>query len=160
MDDPSERWLLPSKDFCLSVKTRNDPGQNYPMKIVLFQNRRRLVEFEPHLGSDSPLFIRGPLYARGQLVIVLRVIDASEIPARSVVRPALAAANPSPISTESAALQKGHPLSLAATLPKQQHPLPGPAADHSGHATLMPLDHTPLPPGPRPMDLDLKMMKP
>ena len=78
MDDPLERWLIPSKDFCLSVKTHNEPGENYPMKIVLFQNRRRLAEFETHLSSESPLFIRGPLYAGGQLIIVLHIVEPSD----------------------------------------------------------------------------------
>ena len=82
MDDPYERWLIPSKDFCLSVKTHNVPGEPYPMKIALFQNRRRLVEFEPHLSTESPLFIRGPLYAGGQLIIVLQVVEPVDAAAR------------------------------------------------------------------------------
>jgi hypothetical protein len=90
MDEPNEGWLVPSKDFCLSVRTHNVPGeQPYPMKIALFQNRRRLVEFEPHLSPESPLFIRGPLYAGGQLIIVLHVvpIEAPRIEATRRVSP-------------------------------------------------------------------------
>jgi hypothetical protein len=79
MDDPYERWLVPSKDFSLSVNIHNQPGQNYPMKIVLFQGRKKLAEFEPHMSPDSPLFIRGPMYAKGQLVIVLHVITPGDI---------------------------------------------------------------------------------
>jgi len=80
MDDPYERWLIPSKDFCLSVKMHNEPGQNYPMKIVLFQTRKRLAEFETHVSAESPLFIRGPMYARGQLVIVLHIVAPGDAP--------------------------------------------------------------------------------
>lgn len=78
LGDTNERWLIPSN---LSVRTQIEPGQRnrgYPMKIALFQNRHRLAEFETHLSPESPLFIRGPLYAGGQLVIVLHVVDPSE----------------------------------------------------------------------------------
>lgn len=87
MGDPDERWLIPSKDFYLSVKSHTGAGGHYPMKIVLFQNRRRLAEFETRLSPESPLFIRGPLYARGQLVIVLHVVDPSDISAGRVLAP-------------------------------------------------------------------------
>ena len=113
MDDPYERWLIPSKDFCLSVKTHNMPGEHYPMKIVLFQNRRRLAEFETHLNPESPLFIRGPLYAGGQLVIVLHVVDAAEIPARPS-KAALLPANPLPVAIAPTAKEKERLNSLPA----------------------------------------------
>jgi len=32
-----------------------------------------LADFEASLGPESPLFIRGPLCARGQLIIVMMV---------------------------------------------------------------------------------------
>jgi len=106
MDDPYERWLTPSKDFCLSVKTHNEPAQHYPTKVVLFQNRRRLAEFETHLNSESPLFIRGPLYAGGQLVIILHVVDAAAaIPPRTP-RPALLPATPLPVSIATSPREK------------------------------------------------------
>ena len=89
LDDPNERWLIPSKEFYMSVKNGAGPGGNHPMKIVLFENRRRLAELQAHLGPDSPLFIRGPLYDRGQLLIVLREADPSEF-AASEVKPAAA----------------------------------------------------------------------
>jgi hypothetical protein len=110
MDDPSERWLIPSKDFYLSVKTQSGPGGNYPMKIVLFQNRRRLAELETHLGPDSPLFIRGPLYAGGQLVIVLRVADPNEtlvLPRET--RPPILVTNPSPVFNPAPPREKERP---------------------------------------------------
>jgi len=83
MDDPYERWLIPSKDFYLRVRNHMEPGQRRRMKIALFQNRHQLAEFETHLTPESPLFIRGPLYARGQLVIVLHVVGPAETPERA-----------------------------------------------------------------------------
>ena len=73
MDDPYECWLVPSKDFSLRVGTHNNQEHIYQMKLELFQNARRLADFEARLGAESPLFIRGPMYARGQLIIVLLV---------------------------------------------------------------------------------------
>ena len=62
-DSGREHWLVPSKDFCLHVDTHAAAEAAYQMKLELFQNTRRLAEFETRLGPDSPLFIRGPLYA-------------------------------------------------------------------------------------------------
>jgi len=92
-EDPYERWLIPSKEFYMSVKPRAERGEHggrHRMKIVLFQNRRQLAEFETHLnGAESPLFIRGPLYDRGQLVIVLHVVDPAENPPHAILTPFL-----------------------------------------------------------------------
>jgi len=90
-EDPNERWLIPSKEFFMSVKPRFERGERpgrRRMKIVLFQNRRQLAEFETRLnGAESPLFIRGPMYARGQLVIVVHAVDPAEIPPRPDLTP-------------------------------------------------------------------------
>jgi hypothetical protein len=83
MDDRNERWLIPSKDFSLSVKAEDNSGGKYPMKIALFQNQRRLAQFDTRLSAESPLFIRGPQYGGGQLIIVLHVMepDVMAVPA-------------------------------------------------------------------------------
>ena len=155
MDDPYERWLIPSKDFCLSVKTHTGPGERYPMKIALFQNRHRLVQFEARLNSDSPLFIRGPLYAGGQLVIVLRVVDPSELPMRALRTP-FVGANPSPIINGTPPREKDRPTPASlATIPKERfNPAP------VDHPSLIPADHFGPMPGERPGDMDSKIMKP
>jgi hypothetical protein len=82
MDEPYERWLVPSKDFSLSVRSQNEAGSRHSASsnISLFQGKRRLAEFEANLSSQRPLFIRGPFYAGGQLVIVVHVRDPSEVP--------------------------------------------------------------------------------
>jgi len=156
VDGASERWLIPSKDFCLSVKTHNEPDENYAMKIVLFQNRRRLAEFETHLNSGSPLFIRGPLYAGGQLVIVLRVMDPSEIPVHLTRAPSIGT-KPGP-TANSVPLKKANstPASIGtATLPKDKSVSP-PAE------RIVPVaeDHSAPISSPRPGDIDAKSAKP
>jgi len=154
MDDPSERWLIPSKDFWLSVKSHTQPGGGY--EVVLFQNRRRLAEFETHLNPKSPLFIRGPLYAGGQLVIVLHAVDPTEVPVREVRAPVVAA-NPSPVSKATPARDKERSNAAAAApvVPKPVfNPLP---ADRFGPGST---DRFGPLPGERPGDFDPKFGKP
>src|SRR5438132_14283564 len=51
IDDPDENWLIPSKDFCLHVASKSKAGDKaYLLKLVLFQNKRQLAEFETKLG--------------------------------------------------------------------------------------------------------------
>jgi hypothetical protein len=76
--DSNEHWLVPSKEFYMIVRGPAGPGTKAPTKIVLFQNRKKLAELEAHIAPDKPLFIRGPQYDQGQLVIVVRYADAAE----------------------------------------------------------------------------------
>ena len=77
LDDRVERWLVPSPHFWVNVKARRANSKEarggYLLNLQLFHDRRPLVETEAKLAPDSPLFIRGPLHARGQLLIVLQV---------------------------------------------------------------------------------------
>jgi hypothetical protein len=80
LDGVNERWLIPSKDFYMSVVPHNGPGPagRYPAKVTLFETRRKVAEFETHLSPDSPLFIRGPQYGGGQLFIVVHMVSEPE----------------------------------------------------------------------------------
>lgn len=71
MDDRTEHWLLPGKNFCLKVDTRKAPSRGYLLDLQLFQDKRSLVKTQAKLGKQSPLFLRGPMYADGQLIIVI-----------------------------------------------------------------------------------------
>ena len=77
IDDRVERWLVPTKHFWLNVKARRTKSKEarggYLLNLQLFHDRRPLVETEAKLAPDSPLIIRGPLHARGQILIVLQV---------------------------------------------------------------------------------------
>ena len=74
VDEAHERWLVPSQNFWVSVKSKRAPQDEYLLDLVLFHDRRRLVETEAKLGRESPLFIRGPVHAKGQILIVLQVM--------------------------------------------------------------------------------------
>lgn len=72
MDDQTERWLVPTQNFWLSANaTRGDGG--YRMHLEFFHDKRRLVETDAVLGPKSPLFVRGPMCSRGQLLLVFEV---------------------------------------------------------------------------------------
>jgi hypothetical protein len=74
MDEDCERWLVPSQNFWFSVKAKQKQDNRYLVDIVLFHDKRRLVETQAKLGVGGPLVIRGPMHAKGQLLIVVQVL--------------------------------------------------------------------------------------
>lgn len=77
IDEQSECWLVPTAHFSLKIKARRANAKaargGYLINVHLYHDKRQLLETEAMLAPDSPLFIRGPLHARGQLLIVLKV---------------------------------------------------------------------------------------
>jgi len=77
INDRSESWLVPSKTFWLGLKARRalskEAQGGYLLSLQLFQEKRPIVDTEAKLAPGSPLFIRGPQYGKGQLIIVLQV---------------------------------------------------------------------------------------
>ncbi len=77
IDDQTVTWLVPSQSFWLGVKARRAVSKEarggYLLNLQLFQDKRPLLETEAKLAPGSPLFIRGPQYGQGQLIIVLQV---------------------------------------------------------------------------------------
>jgi len=73
--DAGEQWLIPGNRF--SVRAFVEPGKDasYQVAIQLFRDKKELVETVAKLGPRSPLFIRGPLYANGQLIVAIMVRD-------------------------------------------------------------------------------------
>jgi len=72
MDSRSEHWLLPGKGFNLRVDTKI-AKENYLLDLQLYQEKRMVVQTIALLARRSPIFLRGPLYDAGQLIIVLAV---------------------------------------------------------------------------------------
>jgi hypothetical protein len=70
----TEDWLVSSPKFFLRVDTKNPVPGGYALKLQLLQEKRVLAEADVKLRHDNPLFIRGPLVAEGQLIIVLMVL--------------------------------------------------------------------------------------
>lgn len=73
MDSEQERWLIPSKNFSLAVKSKKTTADTFELNLRLFQQLRLLTSFKARLSRESPLFIKGPLYDNGQLIIMVLV---------------------------------------------------------------------------------------
>jgi hypothetical protein len=72
MNNPDEHWLIPRKDFSLHVDSQKavKPGF-YRIKLDLYQEEKLLAEIEARIAGQNLLFIRGPEYGKGQIVIIL-----------------------------------------------------------------------------------------
>ena len=77
IDELTENWLVPSPIFPLSVTARRTTSKEarggYLLNLKVFQENRPLVDSEVKLAPNSPLFIRGPQYGKGQIIIFLQV---------------------------------------------------------------------------------------
>ena len=73
IDETNERWLVPTQNFWLCVKSKRQTEGAYMLDLKIFQDKRCLVETQAKLGQNCPLLIRGPMHERGQLIIVLQV---------------------------------------------------------------------------------------
>jgi len=73
MDNPDEHWLVPSKTFSLSIKSKREKNFSYLLNLQLFQDSKMLAGFDAKLGRECPILVRGPLYGKGQLIIVVIV---------------------------------------------------------------------------------------
>lgn len=72
MRGEKEHWLVPTKNFWMSVQaTRMRVG--YGVKMEFFQDTRSLLKYEDMLGPSEPLFIAGPTNSRGQVILIFGV---------------------------------------------------------------------------------------
>jgi hypothetical protein len=77
IDELTESWLVPNPIFSFSVKARRatsvEARGGYLLSLKFFQEKKPVVDAETKLAPGSPLFIRGPQYGKGQVIIVLQV---------------------------------------------------------------------------------------
>src|ERR1700737_1655988 len=71
-----ENWLKVGTDIkvLLYSITRTDRGE-YLMTLQVFDSGKPLVETQARVTRGSPLFIRGPAWHAGQLVLALMVVS-------------------------------------------------------------------------------------
>ncbi|MEO7933339.1 MAG: hypothetical protein ABIT76_09295 [Chthoniobacterales bacterium] len=75
ISDDTEQWLIPGKTFSVRSVVQPTSDSNFRVELQLYQGKKELVQTVAKLGPRSPLFIRGPLYGNGQLIIVIMVRD-------------------------------------------------------------------------------------
>lgn len=77
LEDGIETSLKPTKTFWLTVKARQtrlkEARGGYLLNVELYQKEKPLVDTVALIAPASPLFFRGPLHGRGQVLIVLQV---------------------------------------------------------------------------------------
>ena len=77
IDDDAKFSLTPTKTFWLNLQARRasspDARGGYLLNLLLYQNDRALVDTVAVIAPQSPLFFRGPMSARGQVIVVLQV---------------------------------------------------------------------------------------
>jgi hypothetical protein len=71
-----EHWLIPRKDFFLRVDShRGERPGYYSMKMDFYQEKNLLGQMEASVSGSSQnvVFIRGPEYDSGRIIIILLV---------------------------------------------------------------------------------------
>jgi hypothetical protein len=75
--DRTPSRMEPSKSFWMTLTSRRTLSKEAQggalLSVQLNRDDRSILESEVKLAPDSPLFIRGPQYGNGQLIIVLKV---------------------------------------------------------------------------------------
>ncbi len=72
MDNQTERWLVPTQNFWVGAHATRQPD-GYQLNLQFYHDKRCLVETNAKLGVGSPLFVRGPMHVRGQIILVFEV---------------------------------------------------------------------------------------
>jgi len=76
--DGVERQLNPTKVFWFNLQARHasikEARGGYLLNVKLNQQKRALVDTVALIAPDSPLFFRGPLHGKGQILMVLQVM--------------------------------------------------------------------------------------
>ncbi len=72
MDGVVERWLVPTQNFWVSATATREQG-GYLVNMEFFHDKRSLVSAKAMLSPGSPIFVRGPVHVRGQIIMVFEV---------------------------------------------------------------------------------------
>jgi len=71
---PDQNWLIFGGDIKIQFTSlqKNEQGQ-FLVGLELFQGNKQVIETQARVGRDSPLFIRGPEWRNGKIIIVVMV---------------------------------------------------------------------------------------
>ncbi len=68
-----QEWLVPTKEFFFQVRCAEREASRYLLHIDLYRKEVLLVTTDVRLARDAPLYIRGPEWGKGQLILLLEV---------------------------------------------------------------------------------------
>lgn len=66
-------WLVPSKEFFFQITCLDQDSARYHVRIELYRDKTLVLTTEAKLARDAPLYIRGPQWGNGLLVLLLDV---------------------------------------------------------------------------------------
>lgn len=69
-----ETWLVPSDELFFKVTLLKQEETHYLVRIELYQEKKLLLSTEAKLARDAPLYIRGPQWGKGQLILLLEIV--------------------------------------------------------------------------------------
>jgi hypothetical protein len=69
-----ENWLLFAGDLKFNASVAQAQRGMFLLGLKLFQNDREILETQARVSRGSPLFIRGPQWRDGQLILVVMII--------------------------------------------------------------------------------------
>jgi hypothetical protein len=77
IEDGAERKLTPSRAFWIDLKARKasikEARGGYLLNLRLYQNEKPIVDTVTLIAPESPLFFRGPMHAKGQIIVALQI---------------------------------------------------------------------------------------
>ncbi|MDK3157548.1 hypothetical protein QPK87_13315 [Kamptonema cortianum] len=65
------------KDFSLKIEQLEQKDGQYKLRVNFWHKDKSVVETVVDFEKGTPLYIKGPLYDRGLLVLIIRVDDSS-----------------------------------------------------------------------------------
>ncbi len=75
-----QTWISPTRDFFLKVDPDGQAAAKNAVQIELFQREKSLVKAKAKLNGKTPVFIKGPEYKQGQLIVILHLKDTASSP--------------------------------------------------------------------------------
>jgi hypothetical protein len=71
---PDQNWLVFGGDIKIQFTSlqKNEEGQ-FLVGLEIFQGNKQVIETQARVGRDSPLFIRGPEWRNGKIIIVVMI---------------------------------------------------------------------------------------
>jgi len=69
-----ETWLVPAKEFYFHLFCLAREKDAYRLRIELYRDKEKILATEVRLGRSEPLFVAGPEWGDGKLILILRVL--------------------------------------------------------------------------------------
>ena len=73
-----ENWaepVKPSDEIMVRFEAQSDPGPKKALlDLELWLGRKKIVKTDVHLTADTPLWVRGPMWRQGHLIIAVSLL--------------------------------------------------------------------------------------